>query len=204
MSIVQPDTAILLDAHHFWFDELVAGIDAPAEQVKVWFSRHDGTDEACRVRFGAHLDAVAERDWPFETLPPATGIGFVLFLDQFPRNLFRENGRAYAYDAQARAAARRLIEGGVERFTPLERVFLYLPFEHSEELADQDFSVGLYEALLAEVPEAEKATYASFLDYAEKHRDVIRRFGRFPHRNADLGRASTPEELEFLKDGRGY
>lgn len=200
----QPAATILLDAHRFWFQELIAGTDVPAEQVRVWFSRHDGTDEACRVRFGDHLDAVAETDWPFETLPPAAGIGLVIFLDQFPRNLFREDGRAFAYDARARAAARRLIEGGVERFTPMERVFLYLPFEHSEELADQDYSVALYEALLAEVPEAEKATYASFLDFAEKHRAVIRRFGRFPHRNADLGRASTPEELEFLKDGRGY
>lgn len=200
----QPAATILLDAHRFWFQELIAGTDVPAEQVRVWFSRHDGTDEACRVRFGDHLDAVAETDWPFETLPPAAGIGLVIFLDQFPRNLFREDGRAFAYDARARAAARRLVEGGVERFTTMERVFLYLPFEHSEELADQDYSVALYEALLAEVPEAEKATYASFLDFAEKHRAVIRRFGRFPHRNADLGRASTPEELEFLKDGRGY
>ncbi|MBN9057604.1 MAG: DUF924 family protein, partial [Rhizobiales bacterium] len=77
-------------------------------------------------------------------------------------------------------------------------------FEHSEELADQDLSVSLYEALLAEVPEADKEDYQSFVGYAEKHRDLIRRFGRFPHRNADLGRASTPEEIEFLKDGRGY
>ncbi len=200
----QPAATILLDAHRFWFQELIAGTDVPAEQVRVWFSRHDGTDEACRVRFGDHLDAVAETDWPFEMLPPAAGIGLVIFLDQFPRNLFREDGRAFAYDSRARAAARGLIEGGVERFTPMERVFLYLPFEHGEELADQDYSVALYEALLAEVPEAEKATYASFLDFAEKHRAVIRRFGRFPHRNADLGRASTPEELEFLKDGRGY
>lgn len=204
MPSVQPDAAILLDAHRFWFEELVTGIEAPAEQAKVWFSRHDATDEACRARFGDHLDDVAETDWPFETLPPAAGIGFVLFLDQFPRNLFRDDGRAYAYDARARAAARRLIEASVARFTPMERVFLYLPFEHSEELADQDYSVALYQALLAEMPEAEKGIYGSFLDYAEKHRDVIRRFGRFPHRNADLGRESTPEELEFLKDGRGY
>ncbi|BCP56195.1 membrane protein [Kaistia sp. 32K] len=196
--------AILLEAHRFWFEELIASTDVPAEQVQIWFSRHDATDDACRARFGDHLDAVAETDWPFETLPPAAGIGLVLFLDQFPRNLFREDGRAYAYDARARAAARRLIEGGVERFTPMERVFLYLPFEHSEALSDQDYSVELYEALLAEAAEAEKETFRSFLGYAEKHRDVIRRFGRFPHRNADLGRVSTAEEIEFLKDGRGY
>jgi uncharacterized protein (DUF924 family) len=204
MPSEMPDATILLEAHRFWFEELVAGAETPAEQVKIWFSRHDATDDACRARFGDHLDAVAETDWPFETLPPAAGIGFVLFLDQFPRNLFREDARAFAYDARARAAARRLIAGGVARFTPLERVFLYLPFEHSEEPADQDLSVELYEALLGEMPETDKGTYASFVEFAEKHRDLIRRFGRFPHRNADLGRASTPEEIEFLKDGRGY
>ncbi|WEK51386.1 MAG: DUF924 domain-containing protein [Candidatus Kaistia colombiensis] len=204
MPSEMPDAAILLEAHRFWFEELVAGVEPQAEQVKVWFSRHDATDDACRERFGGHLDAVAETDWPFEALSPAAGIGFVLFLDQFPRNLFRDDRRAYAYDARARAAARRLIEAGVARFTPMERVFLYLPFEHSEELADQDLSVGLYEALLAEVPEADKEDYRSFVGYAEKHRELIRRFGRFPHRNADLGRVSTPEEIEFLKDGRGY
>ena len=204
MPSEMPDATILLEAHRFWFEELVAGAETPAEQVKIWFSRHDATDDACRARFGDHLDAVAEADWRFETLPPAAGVGFVLFLDQFPRNLFREDGRAYAYDARARAAARRLIEGGVARFTPMERVFLYLPFEHSEELADQDLSVGLYEALLAERSEAENQDYRSYVEFAEKHRDLIRRFGRFPHRNADLGRASTPEEIEFLQDGRGY
>lgn len=198
------DTAILLEAHRFWFEDLIVGMETPADQIKVWFSRSDATDDTIREKFGDHLDIVAETDWLFETLPPAAGIGFVLFLDQFPRNLFRDDARAYAYDARARAAVRRLIEGSVTRFTPMERVFLYLPFEHSEELADQDLSVELYAALLAEMPEAEKETYRSFLDFAEKHRDLIRRFGRFPHRNADLGRASTPEEIEFLKNGRGY
>lgn len=198
------DTAILLEARRFWFEDLIAGMETPADQIKVWFSRSDATDDTIREKFGDHLDVVAETGWRFETLPPAAGIGFVLFLDQFPRNLFRDDARAYAYDARARAAVRRLIEGGVTRFTPMERVFLYLPFEHSEELADQDLSVELYAALLAEMPEAEKETYRSFLDFAEKHRDLIRRFGRFPHRNADLGRASTPEEIEFLKNGRGY
>jgi len=204
MPTEQPDPAILLEAHRFWFEDLVAGVEPLAERVKVWFSRRDATDDAIRARFADHLDTVADADWDFEALQPAAAIGFVLFLDQFPRNLFRDDGRAFAYDARARAAVRRLIAGGADRFAPIERVFLYLPFEHSEERADQDLSVRLYEALLAEVPEAEKEDYRSFVDYAEKHRDLIRRFGRFPHRNADLGRESTPEEIEFLKDGRGY
>jgi uncharacterized protein (DUF924 family) len=204
MPTEKPNSAILLEAHRFWFEDLVAGVEPRAERVKVWFSRRDATDDAIRDRFAASLDTVADADWDFEGLQPAAAIGFVLFLDQFPRNLFRDDGRAFAYDARARAAVRRLIAGGVGRFAPIERVFLYLPFEHSEELADQDLSVGLYEALLAEVPEADKEDYRSFVGYAEKHRDLIRRFGRFPHRNADLGRESTPDEIEFLKDGRGY
>jgi len=200
----ETDARILLDAHRFWFQDLVADIESQAEQVKVWFSRSDATDDAIRERFGSHLDPVAGTDWDFETLPPAAGTGLIIFLDQFPRNLFRDDARAYAYDARARAVARSLIEGGTGRFTPMERVFLYLPLEHSEDLADQDLSVELYEALRAEMPESDQAAFGSFVEFAEKHRDLIRRFGRFPHRNADLGRASTPEEIEFLKGGRGY
>jgi uncharacterized protein (DUF924 family) len=196
--------AILLDAHRFWFEELISGIADPAGQSKVWFSRSDATDDAIRARFGDHLDAVAATDWDLDALPPAARIGLVIFLDQFPRNLFRDDGRAYAYDARARDVAQALIAAAPEAFSPIERVFLYLPLEHSEAIADQDRSVALFEALQAEMPAADRETYGSFVTFAEKHRDVIRRFGRFPHRNADLGRASTPEEIEFLKDGRGY
>jgi uncharacterized protein (DUF924 family) len=198
------DAAILLDVHRFWFEELIAGAADPADQVKIWFSRNDATDDAIRVRFEPALDAVAAQSWDLQALSPAERIGLVILLDQFPRNLFRDDGRAYAYDERAREIAQALIAGDLASFRPIERVFLYLPLEHSEAMADQDQSVALFEALQAEMPATEQAMYGSFVTFAEKHRDVIRRFGRFPHRNVDLGRTSTAEEAEFLKGGRGY
>ncbi len=196
---------ILVDAHHYWCGHLPTKEHFPAEKAAIWFERNEITDAEIFALFGPFLDAVAARDWPIDALDRIEAIGLVVMLDQFPRNLFREDGRAFAYDAIARRHARALVEGGVERFALIERCFLYLPFEHSEEIADQDLSVSLYEALLADAPAAQKDTYRTYLDFAIKHRDLIRRFGRFPHRNAVLGRASTPEETVFLaENGRGY
>jgi uncharacterized protein (DUF924 family) len=129
----------------------------------------------------------------------------VVLFDQFPRNIFRTSGEAYAYDALARDIARRLIAGGRERFHFIERSFLYLPFEHSEEVADQDYSLFLFAELALAVPESLRDYFRRDLDFVTKHRDIVRRFGRFPHRNALLGRTSTPEEEAFVKEfGRGY
>ena len=128
-------------------------------------------------------------------------LALIVLLDQFPRNLFRNAPRAFATDAQALALAQQALAQGVDaQLMPVARAFIYLPFEHSEDLAMQDRAVALFSAL-AQHGEA----FASYLDYAERHRDVIRRFGRFPHRNAILGRASTPEEIAFLaRPGAGF
>jgi uncharacterized protein (DUF924 family) len=110
----------------------------------------------------------------------------VVLLDQFPRNMFRDSARAFAADPLARNAARTILERGWDQaMTPDERMFAYLPFEHSEALQDQELSLKLFEG------------NANF-EWARKHWEIIRRFGRFPHRNAALGRESTPEEIEFL------
>jgi uncharacterized protein (DUF924 family) len=115
----------------------------------------------------------------------------VIVLDQFSRNLHRDDARAFAADPQARTLARRALELGVDRgLAPAERLFLYLPFEHSEDLADQQLAVQLVTGL----------GDAGWTRYAEAHRDIIARFGRFPHRNAVLGRATTPEEEAFLRE----
>ena len=196
---------VLLDAHRFWCGELASKELFPADKAPLWFERRDETDAAIRARFGAALDEVATTAWDIEALARQAQIGLVIFLDQFPRNLFREDGRAFAYDARARAVARALVAGGVRRFCLIERAFLYLPFEHSEDIVDQDRCVRLYAELLAEVPPAQVEIYRDYLLFAEKHRDIIRRFGRFPHRNAALGRESTAEETLFLSEhGRGY
>ena len=126
--------------------------------------------------------------------PPAR-LALVIVLDQFPRNIHRGSHLAYAGDAHARRIAGQAIAAGFDvRRTPVERVFLYLPFMHSEHPADQDFAVHLCETLRRE-PQLQKA-----FESAERHREVVRRFGRFPHRNAVLGRASTAEEEAWLAE----
>ncbi len=196
---------ILIEAHHYWCGHLPTKEHFPEDKAGIWFERSDATDAEIFALFGPFLDEVAAHPWVLADLDRSEAIGLVIMLDQFPRNLFREDARAFRYDPVARAHARTLVEGGVERFALIERCFLYLPFEHGEEIADQDLSVALYEALLAEAPATQAKTYQNYLDFAVKHRDLIRRFGRFPHRNAVLGRVSTPEEAAFLAEhGRGY
>ena len=173
----------------FWF--LPAG-DYRAE----WFRKDDAFDAAIRERFAAAVDAALAG-----TAPAAAGDGEmlarILLLDQFTRNIFRGAPRAFAGDAQALALATQLVSSGRDKnLDPWQRWFAYLPFEHSESLIEQERSVALYTALAREM---QAPAFDSALDYAEKHRVIIARIGRFPHCNAILGRKSSAEETEFLK-----
>src|SRR5580700_5506280 len=156
-----------------------------------WFTLDDAFDRAVRSRFLAVHEAAAagqRADWQ-ETREGA--LALVLLLDQFPRNMFRGEARAFATDAMARAVADGALARGFDQATDTTmRPFFYLPFMHSEALADQDRCVRLYEAL----DDAEQ------LRYAREHRDVIKKFGRFPHRNRVLGRSTTQAERKFLDD----
>jgi uncharacterized protein (DUF924 family) len=158
----------------------------------LWFDDDEGFDAAIRQRFAAtYEDAAAGLLSGWED-SARSALALVIVLDQFPRNMFRNSARAYAADPLARAVARRVLAKGFDRKIAIpERAFFYLPFEHSEELADQERSV----ALMRETGDAD------LLKWAELHADIIRRFGRFPHRNALLGRATTPEEQAFLDAG---
>jgi uncharacterized protein (DUF924 family) len=159
---------------------------------KQWFKKDDAFDADIRARYLALCEAAAAgrlAQWE-ETAEGA--LALLITLDQFPRNMFRMSARAFAADPLARAVATRAIARGFDQQVPLaERTFFYLPFEHSEALADQERSVAL----------ARATGDADMLKWAELHADIIRRFGRFPHRNAVLGRASTPEEQAFLDAG---
>ena len=185
------------DVLAFWF-----GGDRDAWR-EGWFRRDDAFDAAIRDRFGA-LPAPA-RDGALDAwaATPAGALALLLVLDQFPRNLHRGAAEAFACDAEARAVARRAVLA--DRFdlalTRTERVFLYLPFEHSEAMADQHLSVALFEGLRDDP--AHRAPNGT-IDYAWRHWRVIRRFGRFPHRNVALGRESTPEEEVWLAAGGGF
>ena len=157
-----------------------------------WFARDDAFDDEFRLRFiDAHFTA-AERGYE-EWLDTAEGaLALQILLDQFPRNCFRGTAHAFATDGLARHYALRTVEDGLDRqLTPQLRAFIYLPFEHSESLQDQERSVAMFEVL----------GDLEYLRFAELHRDIICRFGRFPHRNAVLGRIPTPEELHFLAEG---
>lgn len=152
-----------------------------------------------RRRFGAAVDAAL--DDRLRTEWRQSPLALLLLLDQFPRNLFRGSARAFAGNARALSVAKALVATGADRrFDTIERAFVYLPFEHAEDLAAQDEAVRLFTALAADDPRQ-----ADGLDYAQRHRDVIRRFGRFPHRNAALRRASTPDEADYLaQPGAGF
>ena len=180
----------------FWFGPP----DVPGEMQERWFKRDPAFDEAIRDGFGATVAAALDGRFDAQAADPRAALALVILLDQFPRNLFRGQARAFAGDARARALATRIVDSGRDQvLTPIERSFLYLPFQHSEALADQERSVGLFLAL------PDTAWRAEVVRYAEAHRDVIVRFGRFPHRNQTLGRASTAAELAYLATpGSGF
>jgi uncharacterized protein (DUF924 family) len=196
---------VLTDIHRYWFGGLNSPTDKVApEQVKTWFEPTKEVDEHIRDTFGKYLEAAKETEWDVDNLSRMEQVGLVILLDQFPRQIHRESGDAFAYDEKALSIARRLLAAGPQRFWPAERTFVFLPFEHSENLADQDYAVLMFAAEAVAAPEVAKDGLRMALDFATKHRDIIRKFGRFPHRNVVLGRESTPEEVEFLKGGRGF
>jgi uncharacterized protein (DUF924 family) len=182
--------AIAADVLDFWFGTAQARGKARRE----WYRKDPAFDEEIRRGFGALLEAAANRELEAWRATPASMLALVVVLDQFSRNLFREDPRAFAQDAYARECAREAIARGDESvLLPVERQFLYMPFEHSESLADQELALERMASLEA-CPETQ-----GLVEYARRHEAVIRRFGRFPHRNAALGRASTPGEIEFLE-----
>jgi uncharacterized protein (DUF924 family) len=197
-------TGILREAHDYWIGPLPGRDYFPDDRSKIWFERSDATDNRIREIFGPYLDEAATADWPLADLTREEGVGLVIFLDQFPRNIFRESPAAFAYDSRAREIAGALLERNRDGYHPCELVFLTLPFVHSEALTDQDRAVSLAAEIVAAMP-APNPFYGISLDAARKHRDIIRRFHRFPHRNAVLGRRSTPAEEAFMREhGRGY
>jgi uncharacterized protein (DUF924 family) len=200
------DKAILGDIHRFWFGELKSPDAFPREKTTLWFRQSEETDTYIRDHFGRYIPEAAGVDWDLASLAREEQVGLVVLFDQFPRNIFRTTGEAYAYDAKARDTSRRLIMApGLDRFFWIERVSLLLPFEHSENIGDQDYSVLLSAELAVNAPPPILEFCRVMVDYTTKHRDMIRKFGRFPGRNAMLGRQSTPKEDEFLREhGRGF
>jgi uncharacterized protein (DUF924 family) len=182
------------DVLDFWF---LPATDPQYGAVRQeWFKKDDQFDAAIAQRFGHLIDialAGGLREW--DALGPEGVLARLLVLDQFTRNAHREQPKSFAGDTLALAAAQSLVDSGADQqLTPLQRWFAYMPFEHAEDARMQERAVTLFTALAQG-----DAVFNDALDYALRHRGVIARFGRFPHRNVILGRASTPEEMAFLQ-----
>jgi uncharacterized protein (DUF924 family) len=190
------------DIHEYWFGPLDAAGMARPEQHQLWFSASDATDADLRRRFGALVERALDGALHAWADDDAGLVALVLLLDQFTRNIFRGTPRAFAGDPQALALARQTVAAGRHRRLPaIHRVFLYLPLEHCEDLATQDECLRLFAELARD---SGGESVAGFQRYALAHREVIAQFGRFPHRNAMLGRDSTPEELAHLASHGGF
>ena len=181
----------------FWFGE--PGSPEHGRPRDLWFTKSDATDQLIAERFSGVVERALRGEHDDWAATPRGALALILALDQFTRNIFRGTPRAFAGDTRALALATRLVDTARDlTLARVERWFVYMPFEHSERLLDQYEAVRLFERLAA-------AGLDSPLDWARRHFDVVKKFGRFPHRNAILGRASTPAEIEFLKQpGSGF
>jgi uncharacterized protein (DUF924 family) len=193
---IPPQAQAVLD---FWF-----GRPGDADYLQsraAWFRKDEAFDAAIRDEFGNVIEAALRGELAHWASASASAVALIVVLDQFPRNAFRGSARMFDGDAPALAAARRLVESGADRGLPgVMRQFVYLPFEHAEDLGVQHESVRLFGELAREEP-----ALADLPEWARKHFDIVARFGRYPHRNALLGRASTPEEIAFLQQpGSGF
>lgn len=189
-----------------WFGDEEDDLRAGERQAALWWGQSGETDDMLGARFGQAASAAAAGTLDHWTGSPQGRLALILLLDQLPRVIHRGMPGAFAQDEKARHLANLGLDSGADRLLrPIERVFLYMPFEHSEDRADQQRSLELFKALADEVPEGWKKAFDGYVDFAIRHQRIIDRFGRFPHRNAILGRESTPEEVEFLKEpGSGF
>ncbi len=181
------------DVLDFWF----GASDHPdyGQPREVWFQPNSEFEQTLATQFQTLHQQAAQGKLQAWQDTPLSCLALAIVLDQFPRNLFRGSPQAFATDAQARIVAHHALSQGFDQLVlPVQRWFFYLPFEHSEDLADQEFSLKLWENLRAD-PESQGA-----IEFAQRHWQVIQRFGRFPHRNEILGRPSSPEEISFLQE----
>ena len=187
---MNPDQRLIEDLLTIWFGR--PGEADWGQPRDCWFNPDAEFDRLLAERFSDATDQAARGNLDHLAVSPQGTLALLLLLDQLPRNLYRDDPRAFASDAKALALATDAVAAGADRLVePIQRWFFYLPFEHSENIGDQDRSVALFASLGPD--------HRQGLIYAERHRAIIRRFGRFPHRNKILGRAGTAEETAFLE-----
>lgn len=183
----------------FWFGEAAQGAVVAKRQTSLWFKKQASTDALIKERFEQTLHSAAAGELDLWAATPLGRLALIIVLDQMPRNIFRDSPQAFAFDHLARAHCEAGLECHDDAALPaVYRVFFYLPLEHAEDPAMQARSVALFRELAADVGKQAETVFNGFADYAQRHALVIERFGRFPHRNAILGRESSAQELEFL------
>lgn len=185
----------------WWFGSGTTAAEVAAARGKLWFGKQDSQDLEARERFAELVEQALAGELDGWHAQAEGWLANVLLLDQLPRMICRDTPRAFAGDSRALALVREgMAQGWDAQLTPIQRVFVYIVFEHAEELAAQDQALDCFTALRDAASAAERPLFDDYLDYAERHRRVIARFGRFPHRNAILGRSSSAEELSFLQE----
>jgi uncharacterized protein (DUF924 family) len=199
------------DVLDYWFGADPLAPDQIPLRMRMWFGGDEPAeiravrDESLAERFGPLVRAAAARELDAWASSPHRLLALVLLLDQFPRNIYRGSAQAFAQDARALELVMAGLQTGADAtLAPIERLFLYMPLQHAESVAVQDESIAAFRRLVGDAPAAQQALFNGCLQYAVEHRDLIVRFGRFPHRNAVLGRASTAEEIQFLQDGGSH
>lgn len=188
------------DVLRFWFGEPGPTSLVGERQGELWWKKNPDTDAAIRERFEASVRAATAGELDAWASSPEAVLALIILLDQMRRNIYRDTPEAFSADPLAREWTRRLLDAREDRaLAPLQRVFAYMPLEHSEELGDQEDCLALFGELRDEAEDDERAAFELYFGFAEQHAVIIRRFGRFPHRNAILGREPTAEEQAFLE-----
>lgn len=189
----------------YWFGELDKHGMCSREQQRLWFNPPAGTDQSIRERFGTAVEQALAGQLDAWAATPSGLTALVLLLDQFTRNIYRDTPAAFSGDSRALALARLAVERNWHpRLPAIHRVFLCMPFEHAEDLVAQGEGLACIDVLLQECFESARPRIEDFRRYMVAHREVIARFGRFPHRNTTLGRRSTPDELAWLEKHGGF
>jgi uncharacterized protein (DUF924 family) len=186
--------------HEFWFGSAPNDAVVAEQKSALWWSKNNQHDQEIQRRFGDCVDMTARGELDRWTKSARSLLALILLTDQFPRCMYRNTPKAFEFDALAQAWCLNGLKQGMDKsLRPIERIFFYLPLEHAESAECQEQSVQLFTKLFQEVPASQMDLFRGYLTFALRHRNIIARFGRFPHRNAILGRESTPEELEFLR-----
>lgn len=184
----------------FWFGRGQTASEVAREKSALWWSKNDDTDQQIIRRFVATHRAATAGELNHWGETPRGLLALIICTDQLPRNMYRHTPAAFADDSLALEFAKRGVQSGaVQQLQPIERVFAYLPFEHSEQLAEQQTSLALYQGLVEDADAETSDLFDNYCEFARKHHQIIQRFGRFPHRNQILARVSTAEEREFLQ-----